>query len=156
MPSSSFLFDSLLKSQKLDANNRVKKRDDAKTLGARNTKMFLTENLSKLNSVKSTTVYSGYLKTKTQNTEKKVNYSKIQNVICESAKWSASNLKNNYLVLRQYGEKRVKLLLESYKDESLKKLKFIIDLDNVDQVRVDSKLKFQNHKILISTSFFFR
>jgi len=85
MPSSSFLFDSLLKSQKFDANNRVKKRDDAKTLGAKNTKMFLTESLSKLNSVKSTTVYSGYLKIKTQNTEKKVNYAKIQSAICQSA-----------------------------------------------------------------------
>ena len=44
------------------------------------------------------------------------------------------NSKNNYFVLRQYGEKRVKILLESYKDDSLKKLKFIIDLDNVEQV----------------------
>jgi len=72
MPSSSFLFDSL--SQKLDINNRKKKRDDASIIGAKNTKMFLPESLSKLNSFKSKTVYSGYLKSKTQNTEIKVNY----------------------------------------------------------------------------------
>ena len=75
MPSKSFLFDSL--SQKFDINNRSKKGDDATTIGAKNTKMFLAESLSKLNSIKSTTIYSGYLKSKTQNTEKKVNYTKI-------------------------------------------------------------------------------
>lgn len=121
-------FESLLKNQKpenkLNNSNNHNELSETKenydSIGLKtSTKMFFENvSLSKLNVVTSRTIQSGFLKTKTYNNEKK----------------------NNYFRLRQYGDKRIKILLECYKDDSLKKVKFIIDLDNVDQVDLKENL----------------
>lgn len=106
-----FSFEALLKNQKFDYKLNEKKKND-------NSKMFMAlTNSFKLKGLNAKTLKSNYLFIRINKNERK----------------------NNFIILRQYGETNKKILLECYKDNSLKKLKSIIDLDNVEQVDFNEK-----------------
>ena len=68
-----FPFNSLLlKNNAKNTANRKNCGGGSSYLGENNTKMFLSESLSKLNSFSSRTLHSGYLKSKTLHSDSKV------------------------------------------------------------------------------------